>query len=123
MTFPIILAHGVCRFDQLWSNVLGGLDNCDDESKDMLHYFKGTRSMLVKKGYQVFHAKVPWAAPVDQRAEALRSAVAEILRDSGASKVNIIALILDMAIELPLKTILHLIRQWGVFISNKKDEI
>jgi triacylglycerol lipase len=91
MTFPIILAHGVCRFDQLWSNVLGGLDNCDDESKDMLHYFKGTRSMLVKKGYQVFHAKVPWAAPVDQRAEALRSAVAEILRDSGASKVNIIA--------------------------------
>ena len=39
------------------------------------------------------------------------------------SKVNIITLILDMVIELPLKTILRLVRQWAAFINAKKDEI
>jgi hypothetical protein len=39
------------------------------------------------------------------------------------AKVNIIALSLDMFIELPLKTVLRLIRQWGAFISSKKDEL
>lgn len=39
------------------------------------------------------------------------------------ARVNIVALILDMLIELPLKTTLRLIRQWGMFISSKKDEI
>ncbi len=39
------------------------------------------------------------------------------------SKVNIVALALDMLIELPLKTILRLIRQWAAFISSKKDEL
>lgn len=39
------------------------------------------------------------------------------------SKVNIVAMMLDMVIELPLKTVLHLIRQWGAFIASKKDEL
>jgi hypothetical protein len=39
------------------------------------------------------------------------------------SKVNIIALILDTAIELPLKTVLRLVRQWTEFINDKKEEI
>ena len=39
------------------------------------------------------------------------------------ARVNVVAMILDMAIELPLKTILHLVRQWGSFITNKKDEL
>jgi hypothetical protein len=39
------------------------------------------------------------------------------------AKVNIVAMTLDMVIELPLKTILHLIRQWGNFITSKKDEL
>jgi hypothetical protein len=38
-------------------------------------------------------------------------------------QVNIVALSLDMLIELPLKTVLRLIRQWGAFISSKKDEL
>ena len=90
MTFPIILAHGVCRFDQLWSEALD-VDNSDDETKDLLHYFKGIRTMLMKKGRQVYHSKVPWAAGVDDRATALRDNVARFLRDSGAAKINIIA--------------------------------
>ena len=39
------------------------------------------------------------------------------------SKVNVIALALDMLIELPLKTILRLVRQWAAFISAKKDQL
>ena len=39
------------------------------------------------------------------------------------SKVNIVALALDMLIELPLKTTLRLVRQWAAFISSKKDEL
>jgi hypothetical protein len=39
------------------------------------------------------------------------------------ARVNIIALFLDTAIELPLKTMLRLIRQWADFISDKKDAI
>lgn len=39
------------------------------------------------------------------------------------AKMNIIAQILDMAIELPLKTMLRLTRQWTVFLNNKKDEL
>lgn len=38
-------------------------------------------------------------------------------------KLNIVALVLDTVIELPLKTILRLIRQWASFIGEKKDEI
>lgn len=39
------------------------------------------------------------------------------------ARVNIVALVLDMLIELPLKTVLRLIQQWGNFISSKKDEL
>lgn len=39
------------------------------------------------------------------------------------AKVNIVALILDMVIELPLKTVIRLVQQWGLFISSKKDEL
>ena len=39
MTFPIVLCHGVCRFDQYWSQALD-LDNNDNAERDLLHYFK-----------------------------------------------------------------------------------
>lgn len=39
------------------------------------------------------------------------------------SQINIIANILDILIELPLKTILRLIRQWTSFLNAKKDEL
>lgn len=39
------------------------------------------------------------------------------------SKVNIVATFLDILIELPLKTILRLARQWTQFLNSKKDEL
>lgn len=39
------------------------------------------------------------------------------------SQINIVANILDILIELPLKTILRLVRQWMSFLNAKKDEL
>lgn len=39
------------------------------------------------------------------------------------SKVNIVAIVLDILIEMPLKTILRLVRQWNQFLNAKKDEL
>ena len=39
------------------------------------------------------------------------------------ARINIVAMTLDMVIELPLKTVLYLVRQWGAFITSKKDEL
>ncbi len=39
------------------------------------------------------------------------------------ARVNIVAFFLDMAIELPLKTILRLVRQWTRFLNEKHDEM
>ncbi|NCU37821.1 hypothetical protein EOL96_02050 [Candidatus Saccharibacteria bacterium] len=39
------------------------------------------------------------------------------------SQINIVTVVLDMVIELPLKTVLRLIRQWGAFIDDRKDRI
>ncbi len=39
------------------------------------------------------------------------------------AQVNLVALVLDMVIELPMKTILRLVRQWAAFISSKQDQL
>ena len=39
------------------------------------------------------------------------------------AKVNLVALSLDMLIELPLKTIMRLVRQWSAFIGSKQDQL
>lgn len=39
------------------------------------------------------------------------------------AKINFVAQTLDIVIELPLKTILRLFRQWTIFLSNKSDEL
>ena len=39
------------------------------------------------------------------------------------SKVNVVSIVLDMLIELPLKTVLRLVRQWGAFIDERKDQL
>lgn len=90
MTYPIVLAHGVCRFDILWNESLDA-DNNDDPSLDRLHYFRGIRTMLMEKGFTVFHSKVGWAADVDSRASDLKENLLKILEQTGAEKVNIIA--------------------------------
>lgn len=38
-------------------------------------------------------------------------------------KINVVALVLDIVIEMPLKTVLRLLRQWTGFLDEKKDQI
>ena len=90
MSYPIVLAHGVCRFDKVWSEALE-LDNNDDPKLDQLHYFKGLRTDLMKHGFTVYHSNVSWAADVETRASELKDYVIKILEKEGAEKVNIIA--------------------------------
>lgn len=90
MPYPIVLAHGVCRFDVAWNRFFRA-DNSDNPRIDNLHYFKGVRTMLKARGFEVFHCRVPWAAPVDKRAHALKQQIVRILEQTGVRKVNIIA--------------------------------
>ena len=90
MTYPIVLAHGVCRFDVLLNDRLD-LDNNDDPELDNLHYFKGIRTMLKEKGYIVYHSNVSWAAGVEKRSDDLKKNLLKILKETRAEKVNIIA--------------------------------
>lgn len=86
--YPIILAHGICRFDQLL-NVTFGLDNQDD---DRLHYFKSIRSTLIEDGFTVFHSRVGWAAGVETRADQLREQLHKYTNGfEDYAKVHIIA--------------------------------
>ena len=89
-THPIILAHGIARFDVGWSELIQ-LDNRDDPVLDMFHYFRGIRTMLVKHGFSVYHSSVPWADSVNERATQLRKNVRNVLEQTGVEKVNIIA--------------------------------
>lgn len=38
-------------------------------------------------------------------------------------KMNLMAQVLDAAVDLPLKTMIRLIRQWIAFLANKQDEL
>jgi triacylglycerol lipase len=90
MTYPIVLAHGVCRFDILWNRALR-VDDSDDPRIDNLHYFKGVRTMLKALGYTVYHSRVGWASDVNTRGTDLKNNLRRILDQSGAKKINIIA--------------------------------
>jgi len=39
------------------------------------------------------------------------------------AKINVVAMVLDMVIELPMKIILRLIRQWSLFLKSKQDQL
>ena len=90
MAFPILLVHGVSRFDELWREALN-VDSTEDPDLDNLHYFKGIRTMLLKNGFSAFHSNVPWAAPVEERADNLKRNIVDLLANTRARKVNIIA--------------------------------
>ena len=90
MTYPIVLAPGVCRFDVLWNRAIR-VDDTDDPRIDNLHYFKGVRTMLNTRGYTAYHSRVGWASDVNTRADGLKEDLHRILDKTGAKQVNIIA--------------------------------
>jgi triacylglycerol lipase len=85
-TYPIVLAHGTCRFDQLLADTVK-----DDHRPDATQYFRLIRSTLRDAGFTAEHSSVPWAAGVRTRAAKLKSEVQRILQETGAPKVHIVA--------------------------------
>jgi triacylglycerol lipase len=85
-TYPIVLAHGIARFDLLLRAILDDEDRLEDST----HYFRCIRSTLKAKGFEAIHSSVPWAESVRNRAAALKTEVERVL-SNGHRKVHIIA--------------------------------
>jgi triacylglycerol lipase len=90
-TLPIVLAHGIARFDILLEILRGKFQLPDTDLGDLFQYFKGIKPHLESSGFVVFHPNQDFAGPVDLRAEQLRSRINEIISITGAEKVHIIA--------------------------------
>lgn len=92
-THPIVLAHGIARFDFLLASFirqLGPLRDAADLAADGLHYFKGVARHLRGEGFEVHHSAVSFAAGLPRRAEDLKGEVARVLKPKGRGKVHII---------------------------------
>jgi triacylglycerol lipase len=87
--FPIVLAHGIARFDILLEMVRKKLN--PPEADDQFQYFKGIKTVLEDDGFTVFHPNQDFAGPVDLRAEQLKARVNEALSTTGVDRVHIIA--------------------------------
>jgi triacylglycerol lipase len=90
--FPIILAHGIARFDILRQRVADELSLSPNALDDELQYFRNIRTHLGAHGFSsVFNTNVDFAGSVDLRAGQLKKQINEILAATGAAKVHIIA--------------------------------
>jgi len=90
-THPILLAHGIARFDIIRAQLRRVWKVPVIAKGDKFHYFKGIKSLLRRHGFDAHHSNVAFAASVDDRASELRSEVRRILEKTGADRIHIIA--------------------------------
>ncbi len=90
-TLPIVLAHGIARFDILAEILRSKLEIPETIPGDQTQYFKGIKSHLEAHGFTVSHPNQSFAGSVDLRAEQLRDRINEIISSSSSAKVHIIA--------------------------------
>src|SRR6476661_8507943 len=88
--FPIVLAHGIARFDFLTEKVENKLGLPETQLSDRFEYFKGIKTHLEAHGFTVSHPNQSFAGSVDLRAEQLKKRVNEVLTSTGVEKVHII---------------------------------
>lgn len=92
---PIILAHGIARFDfllQQFAKDLGALGFNFGLANDGLHYFKGIARHLRNHGFDVYQSSVSFAAGVEHRAADLKREIETALGlRPGQTKVHVIA--------------------------------
>jgi len=88
--FPIILAHGIARFDILREKIDERLNLPPTRLDDELQYFRNVRTYLQANGFpHVFNTDVEFAGSVETRAAELKSEIDALV--SGDEKVHIIA--------------------------------
>lgn len=88
-TFPIVLVHGIARFDilaEILRNKFPGAFPAEQ-----LQYFRGIKPHLEAHGFTVSHPNQSFAGPVDLRAKQLRDRVNDVISTSGSPKVHLIA--------------------------------
>lgn len=85
-TLPIVLAHGIFRFDQLRIDLRNrlGIDVGP-------HYFNGILRHLTEHGFRVRETDANFAGSLIQRSRDLKKQVMAFLSEAGAQKVHIIA--------------------------------
>ena len=88
---PIVLAHGIARFDILLEILRSKVKLPEHEFRDRFQYFKGIKTHLEAHGFEVFHPNQDFAGPVDLRAAQLRDRVNEVISNRGVDRVHIIA--------------------------------
>lgn len=89
---PIILVHGIARFDVLLEIQRRKFNLPENAFDDEFQYFKNIKTHLEANGFQnVFHSNQDFAGSVDLRAEQLRDRVNQVLAETGASQVHLIA--------------------------------
>jgi triacylglycerol lipase len=86
-TYPILLAHGVARFDFLRNHFVNRLNLPAERVGDRIHYFRNIRSHLAKNGFpNVHHTTVGFATSVGGRAADLKKEVERVLAASKPHK-------------------------------------
>lgn len=88
---PIVLAHGIARFDIFRQLVHEQLHLSESELEDKLQYFKNIRGFLKANGFPaVSNSNVKFAGSVRERAAELKAHVENVLAENNAEKVHII---------------------------------
>jgi len=87
---PIVLAHGIARFDILLEILKTKANLPDTPLGNRFHYFKGIKPHLEAHGFTVFHPNQDFAGSVELRSEQLKDRVNEVIAGTGAAKVHII---------------------------------
>jgi len=90
-TFPIVLVHGIARFDILAVIIRDKLKIPDNGHGEQLDYFKGIKDHLEANGFTVSAPNLSFAGSVDVRAEGLSNHVNDVMQRTGSPKVHIIA--------------------------------
>lgn len=88
---PIVLIHGIARFDWLHEQYRRIFPRDEKEETDRSHYFRGIATYLKDHGYSVFHASLSYAKRSEQRALELGEQLQAALQKSGADKLQLIA--------------------------------
>lgn len=93
-SYPIVLAHGIARFDIVRQMILDDIRSIVpffNFPTDELHYFRKIGSHLTQRGFVVAQPNVNFAGDVKQRARDLGSALDDFLSGTPHEKVHIIA--------------------------------
>jgi triacylglycerol lipase len=88
---PILLVHGIARFDILRELTLAALQPFGVTLDDSTHYFRGIQQHLVQHGFDVRYANVSFAARMAVRSRDLGGEIDRVLRESKAGRVHLIA--------------------------------